>query len=155
MWRSVFIAVVCSLIIAGGVTAGTGWIIRGGTPTLFYEEGNSGTEVSLLSVADADVTIVAGGTGTITMGNANTENFIIDSDAGMSFAENDESIINNADGTFDFTREEAGVVTITASDDSDPVTGMVIDPTGAGSMAFGSADVTTFTLTNNGAITVG
>ncbi len=54
---------------------------------------------------------------------------------------NGETINNDTDGTFDFTRDDAGAVTLTASDD-DATAALIVDPGGAAALTLGSADVT-------------
>jgi len=53
-----------------------------------------------------------------------------------------------------FTRDEAGIVTITAADNN-AVADLTVVPGGAAAMVVGSADATTLNLTNNGAMTLG
>lgn len=67
---------------------------------------------------------------------------------GTSFA-NGESIVNSTDGTFDFTRDEAGTVTITASDNND-VAALTILPGGAAAMVLGSTSATGMLLATDG-----
>lgn len=63
----------------------------------------------------------------------------LDVQTGPFTLENDESIIN-ADGSFDFTRNDAGTVTLTASD-NDTTAALTVDPGGAADLTLGSADV--------------
>ena len=67
MWRTVFVSVLCSMIIAAGVTAGTGWIIRGGSPALQYEEDNDGNTLNMVGVAADALTVGHAATTVITL----------------------------------------------------------------------------------------
>lgn len=96
--------------------------------------------------AVAGCTYDAGGASPIVIGSADVTNVTLDSDVGLTFAENDEAISNPNDGEILFTREEAGIVTLNFADDSSPVTGVTIDATGAAPFVFGSADVTQHTF---------
>lgn len=97
------------------------------------------------AAAPANTILDTATTGTITIGSADVTDVIVDSDAGLTFAENDESISNSADGTFLFTREETGVVLITTADD-DAAAQMTIQPGGASPMQLGGADTTQIDL---------
>jgi hypothetical protein len=87
-------------------------------------------------------------TGTITIGSADVTNVTVNSDVGLTFANNSDSINNLADATFDFTRNTAGAVTLTCSDD-DATCAMVYDAGGAAAITVGSADVTAVTITTD------
>lgn len=73
---------------------------------------------------------------------------VVDVKVGPFTLEGDESILN-PDGGFDFTRDDAGAVTLFCSDD-DATCAMVLDAGGAASITIGSADVTAFTVTTDG-----
>ena len=62
--------------------------------------------------------------------------------------ENGETINNATDGTFDFTRDDAGTVTITASDD-DSTAALTVLPGGAAALTLGGASTTTVTVTTD------
>lgn len=100
--------------------------------------------------ATAGCTYDAGGAAPIVIGSADVTNVTVDSDVGLTFAENSESINNLADAIFDFTRNDAGAVTLTCSDD-DAACAMVYDAGGASAITVGSADVTAVTVTTDGA----
>jgi len=61
-----------------------------------------------------------------------------------------ESIVNTTDGTFDFTRDEAGTVILTASDD-DATAAMTVLPGGAAALVLGGTTTTTATIDTDGA----
>ncbi len=96
----------------------------------------------------------AGGAGIIIIGSGDVLSVAIDSDVGLNFIQNGDSINNIADATFDFTRDDAGVVTLTCSDNNDAC-GMIYDAGDNGSIILGSGDVSTIDLINNGALTLG
>jgi hypothetical protein len=68
--------------------------------------------------------------------------------------ENGESILNGTDGEFDFTRDEAGTVTITASDD-DGIAALTVEPGGAAALTLGENATTTVSILSDGAVTLG
>jgi hypothetical protein len=59
-----------------------------------------------------------------------------------------ETIVNTVDGTFDLTRDEAGTVTVTASDD-DATAALTILPGGAAALTLGGASTTAVTVTTD------
>lgn len=63
--------------------------------------------------------------------------------------ESGETLSNEADATFEFARNDAGIVTLIAADD-DAVAGITLDAGGASPIVVGSADVTAITLTTAG-----
>lgn len=67
---------------------------------------------------------------------------------GMTLA-NGESINTDTDDTFDFTRDDAGTVTITASDNN-AVAALTVLPGGAAALTLGGASTTSVTLTTDG-----
>ena len=87
----------------------------------------------------------AGGASTVTLGSGDVTNVSVDSDVGLTFTENSDSLNNLVDAVFDFTRNDAGTVTLTCSDD-DAVCAMIYDAGGAAAIQVGSADVTVITL---------
>jgi hypothetical protein len=113
----------------------------------------SPTFIGADAAAEADTVLDTTGAGTITIGSADVTNVTIDSDVGLTLA-NAESLNSGTDSTFDFTRDDSGIVTITCSDD-DATAGCTYDAGGASPIVVGSADVTTLNLTNNGAMTLG
>ena len=62
---------------------------------------------------------------------------------------NGDDILNFPDGTFDFTRDEAGTVTLTASDDN-AVAALTVLPGGAEALTLGGASTTSTTITTDG-----
>lgn len=66
---------------------------------------------------------------------------------GLTLA-NSESLNTDTDATFDFTRNDAGTVTITASD-NDATAALVISPGGAADMVMGGASTTNITLSTD------
>ena len=171
MWRSTFIAVVCSLIIAGGVTAGTGWIIKGAQPQLYFHDSNQ-TDLDNSAIIgvncpgdtgsgseDCDLFIRVLEAGTM------TTRININADGGMTMGDsNNNSVVwstDNATMTLDGTAntlELSAATTATAifiGSDAADAANTTFDTTGAGAIVLGSADVTTLDLINNGAMTVG
>ena len=69
--------------------------------------------------------------------------------AGIITVQNNESMDNSTDATFDFTRNDSGTVIITASDD-DATAALTIDSGGAADLTLGSADATGVDLVANG-----
>lgn len=67
---------------------------------------------------------------------------------GLSLA-NSESLNTDTDAVFDFTRNDAGVVTITASDDN-ATAALTVLPGGAAAMILGGASMTSLTVTTDG-----
>ena len=107
--------------------------------------GGSGVPDVVISRASANTLALASGdTLTATMSVADP----------LTFSTNSESLLNSADATFDFTRNDAGVVTLTASDDN-AVAALTVTPGGAAAMILGSGTTTTLNLTSNGAMTLG
>lgn len=96
-----------------------------------------GTDAS----APSDTIYDTDGAGAIVIGSADVTNVTVNSDVGLTFANNSESIADGTDGAFDFTRNDSGTVTLTASDD-DATAAMTVDPGGAAALTLGSADVT-------------
>jgi hypothetical protein len=92
--------------------------------------------------ATADFIIDAGGTGTLTLGSS-ADTVTVGATTGLTLA-NSESVNTGAQATFDFTRNDAGVVTLTCSD-NDATAGCVYDAGGASPIQVGSADVTAIT----------
>ena len=67
---------------------------------------------------------------------------------------NSETINAGTDATFDFTRDDAGIVTMTCSDD-DATAGCTYDAGGASPIVIGSSDVTVVTVTTDvGSVTI-
>jgi len=66
---------------------------------------------------------------------------------GLTLA-NGESLNTNTDDVFDFTRDDAGIVTLTCSDDN-AVAACTYDAGGAAPIVVGSADVTIVTITTD------
>lgn len=88
------------------------------------------------------ITVLSGGTldvqGTFTQSGA----------GGLTLA-NSESINTDTDAVFDLTRNDAGTVTLTCSDD-DATCAFTVRPGGAAAGTFGGASMTTFTVTTDG-----
>ena len=97
----------------------------------------------------ADTAFDTTGAGTVTIGSADVTNVTVNSDVGLTFANNSESIYDGTDATFDFTRNDSGTVIITASDD-DATAALTIDSGGAADLTLGSADATGVDLVANG-----
>ena len=137
--------------IVNAINIGVNPILGSNADTLFLGltdhhltlTGNEAAAVTFIGADDAgaaDTIFDTTGAGTITVGSADVTNVTINSDVGLTFAGNSESLNNLADGTFDFTRNDAGTITLTASDNN-AVADLVVDPGGAAALKLGSADV--------------
>lgn len=115
-----------------------------------FTRDDAGAVSLLCSDDDATCAMIydAGGAAAITIGSADVTNVTVNSDVGLTFANNSDSVNNLADATFDFTRDDTGIVTITCSDD-DATAGCTYDAGGASPIVIGSADVTTVTITTD------
>ena len=71
----------------------------------------------------------------------------------ITFIANGESINNNTDGRFDFTRDEQGTVSFTSSD-ADDVANLQIFPGGASILTLGASATTTVSVLADDAFTV-
>lgn len=67
----------------------------------------------------------------------------------LTFNSNSESINNGTDGTFDFTRNNVGVITITCSDDDANAT-CIYDSGGTGAVGIGSGSTTGVLISTDG-----
>jgi len=67
----------------------------------------------------------------------------------ITFSSNGESITNATDGSFIFTRDETGTVTLSC-DDGEASTSCLLDSKGVGSIAIGSADTGSLLVTTDG-----
>ncbi len=170
--RNFIIITTAFLLVAAGLawggTAGpfnTSGSFRGGdTFTLTASGTNTATYTGADASAPANTVYDTATTGTIIIGSGDVTNVSIDSDAGLTFVENDDSIINSADSTFDFTIDEAGPAIITCSDTDAqcPLTvtaagtgNLILTTDGAATVTLGDAVTTTLAIINNGAMTVG
>lgn len=125
-----------------------------GAMTLTIDEASPATITCADDSGACDMTLDAGTTGAIIVGSADVTNITLNSDVGVTFANNSDSVNNLADATFDFTRDDTGAVTLTCSDD-DATCAMVYDAGGAAAITVGSADVTSISLvTDGGTVTV-
>ncbi len=104
---------------------------------------NAGTGTLIADALDSS------GATALTFGSADTTDFNVNSDVGITFANNSESLNNLVDATFDFGRDTAGIVILTASDD-DAVAALTILPGGAEALVLGGASTTSTTLTTDG-----
>lgn len=149
---------ILSALLAGLVFAS---VLPGTTPILsafaqnvavYIEQGGAkqvvatGGELEMQSGATLD--IQAGTTvtnaATTTMSGAVT----FSASGGITLA-NGESLNTGSDDVFDFTRDDAGTVTITASD-NDATAALTVLPGGAAAMTIGGASTTAITLTTDG-----
>lgn len=89
----------------------------------------------------ADTAFDTHGAGTVTMGSDDVTNVTVNSDVGLTFANNGDSINNLANSTFDFTVNTVSGVTLTASD-TDAVAALTVVPGGAAALALGAAATT-------------
>ncbi len=88
-------------------------------------------------------------TGTITIGSADVTNVTVNSDVGLTFANNSDSINNLADGVFDFTIDEASPMTLTCSDDSGACDFSLVAG-GTGAIIIGDSGDTSVSVTTDG-----
>ena len=116
----------------------------------FFDFGRDDTGIVTLVCSDDDAiagcTYDAGGASPIVIGSDDVTFITVNSDTGLTFNGGGDSINNLVDDAFDFTRDDAGVVTFTCSDD-DGVAGCIYDAGGAAPVVVGSGDVTAVTLT--------
>ena len=114
-------------------------------------------EGTIARVTDAaSSTVCTGGGSTTNACQFDGSSWVVVPSGGSTWTgANDETITNAVDGEFLFTREEAGIVTFRAADDSTPVTGLTIDLEGAGAIILGSGDVTNITLSLTGDLIAG
>lgn len=135
---------------SGAITFSNGESINTSTDDSFdFTRDDSGT-VTLTSSDDdatANMTIDPGGTATLTLGSS-ADTVTVAATSGLTFS-GAESINNATAATFDFTRDDAGIVTLTCSDD-DATAGCTYDAGGASPIVVGSGDVTSITLTTDG-----
>lgn len=93
-------------------------------------------------------------TGNCQLGLAGTTRFTIDADDGLFFLQNGESINNALNSTFDFTRNTAGLVVITASDDDD-IAALQIAQGGAAALTLGDSSTTAISvIADGGTVTI-
>lgn len=133
------------------VFGGTGESLVGTADATFTLTRNTAGTVTLNSAdnnSDADLTIDAGGTGTLTLGSSG-DAVVFGGTAGLGLA-NSETINTGTDAVFDFTRNDAGTVTLTASDDN-AVAALAVLPGGAAALTLGGASTTSVTVTTDGA----
>lgn len=111
--------------------------------TFLLNRNESGTVTVTASDDDATaaLSVLPGGAAALTLGGASTTNVTVNSDVGLTFANNSDSLNNLADATFDFTRNDAGVVTLTASDD-DATAALTVQPGGAAPLTVGGFSAT-------------
>lgn len=145
--------------IVNGVSVGSNLILGdngesisvGATDDVFLLTRDDAGTVTLTSADDdatAALTLDPGGNATLTLGSA-SDTVTVAATSGVTLA-NSESVNAGTDATFDFTRNDAGTVTLTCSDD-DATCAMIYDAGGAASIQVGSADVTSVTVVADGA----
>lgn len=99
-------------------------------------------------------TLDTGGASAIVIGSADVTDVTVNSNTGITFADGGDSINNTADDIFDFTRDDAGTVTITASD-NDATAALTIAAGGAAALTLGdSGDTSISMITDGGTVTV-
>lgn len=134
----------------GGMTLANGESINTDTDAAFDFTRNTAGTVTLTSSDDdatAAMTVDPGGNATLTLGSA-SDTVTVAATSGLTLA-NSESLNAGTDATFDFTRNDAGTVTLTASD-SDATAAMTLLPGGAAALTLGGASTTAITLTTDG-----
>ena len=110
-----------------------------GTITLARNDAGTVTVTSADDDATAALSIVAGGTATLTLGDS-ADTVTVGATTGLTLA-NAESVNTGVDAAFDFTRSDAGAVTLTSSDD-DGTAALTLDPGGNAALTLGSASDT-------------
>ena len=112
--------------------------------TFLLHRANAGTVTFTVTDdnANATLSVQPGGTGGLTLGDSDST-VTISGSGGLTLA-NGESLNTDTDDVFDFTRDDAGTVTLTASD-NDATAALTLDPGGAAALTLGSADVTSIT----------
>lgn len=91
------------------------------------------TAAGVANFASVGATAATAGTFTTLIGDT------VQADTTLTFSTNGDSVNNSTDATFDFTRNDTGIVTITASDD-DATADLSISGGGAGDLNLGDAD---------------
>lgn len=94
------------------------------------------------------VNFASGGTVTLAGTTTVTGAFSQTGSGGITLA-NGESINTDTDDVFDLTRDDAGTVTLTCSDD-DATAALTVRPGGAAAGVFGGSSMTSFTVTTDG-----
>jgi hypothetical protein len=110
-----------------------------------------GTVVRMTLGADETDCTTDGGTTTVVCEYDGSAWVAVGSGGSVWTGANGETITNAADGTFTFTRDEAGTVTLTSADD-DTTAAMAVVPGGASALTLGSADTGAQTINTNGVI---
>ncbi len=145
--RPALIMAVLFLLVAAGIAYGgkagpfntSGGFLGGNIFTLTASGTNTATYIGKDAAGAADTTYDTTGAGAIIVGSADVTSIVVTTDGGSV----------TLDGSVN-----AGTSTIT-SDLFVGVTATTIDATGAALIHIGSADVTTLTLQNNGALVLG
>jgi hypothetical protein len=140
-----------SYTFADPITLASSDSINNATDATFdFTRDDAGTVTITASDDDATaaLTVLPGGAAAMTIGGASTTNITLNSDVGITFAENSESLNNLADGVFDFTRNDAGAVSLTCSD-NDATCALTVLPGGAAGMTLGGASMTALTVTTD------
>lgn len=136
---------------SGALTLGSNLeTINGATNGAVTFTRNDAGAVTLTSADDdatAAITVDPGGNATLTLGAA-ADTVTVAATTGLTLA-NSETLNTGTDAVFDFTRNDAGVVSITASDD-DSTAALTVLPGGAAAMTLGGASMTALTVTTDG-----
>lgn len=136
----------CIASATGDITLENSEFIDNGTDgTINLGRNDTGT-VTLGSLDDdttAALTINPGGVTTLTLGGS-TDTVTVAATTGLTLGSS-ESVNTGTDATFDFTRDDVGIVTLTCSD-TDATAGCTYDAGGASPIVIGSADVTNIRL---------
>ena len=144
------------------VNSDVGLTFAGGSDSInnlvddFFDFTRDDTGIVTLLCSDDDATAGctydAGGASPIVIGSADVTAVSINSDTGLTFVDNGDSINNLVDDFFDFGRDDTGIVTLVCSDD-DGVAGCTYDAGGASPIVIGSADVTNITVNSDVGLT--
>jgi hypothetical protein len=151
-----------TISIAGGVTmSGTGGITLANSESLntdtdatFDFTRNNAGAVTLTSSdndATAAMTVDPGGNATLTLGSA-ADTVTIAATSGLTL-ENSESLNAGTDATFDFTRNDAGTVTLTASD-NDATAALTVQSGGAAALGLDAGGAAAVNIGNTNATSV-
>lgn len=128
-------------IAFGSTTALIGLATGGGASLTFAESVSGDTLLTITENGDEGDVVATGNF---------TADLVTSSEGTFAGANSETLLVGASDAVFDFTRNDTGAVTITASDD-DATAALTVDPGGAADLTLGSADVTQINLTTDDA----
>ena len=130
-----------ALIIGGAITLANSETIDNANDDFIEFQGAAGAD-------NTDIRVDLDGTHPIFDSPTDTQIAFAEDTIGFG-ATNGETLVMSTDDTFDFTRDDAGAVTLTCSD-NDVICAMIYDAGGAAQITIGSADVTQVVFTVDG-----